>query len=48
MIGVINYGLGNSLSVISAFEEIGIECILLDEPSKLLSVIGLLSQGRIL
>tara|TARA_Y100001958_G_scaffold16248_1_gene9918 strand:+ start:8533 stop:9144 length:612 start_codon:yes stop_codon:yes gene_type:complete len=46
MIGVINYGLGNSLSVISAFEEIGIECILLDEPSKLLpSVIGLVIPG---
>ena len=46
MIAIVDYGLGNSLSVISAFEEIGIECILLDEPSKLLpSVIGLVIPG---
>jgi imidazole glycerol-phosphate synthase subunit HisH len=34
MIGVINYGLGNSSSVISAFEEIGIESVLLDNPEQ--------------
>lgn len=46
MIGIIDYGLGNSLAVVSAFEEIGVESVLLDSPKRLTSDIkGLVIPG---